>query len=391
MASLNAVDKHGQIETISNVLIVFFIFLFGVYSLISKSYSRFKADSTIVRFLFIYYLLMFSLQLFVHGIEVAQFISIFGYTVNTLIIIKFISPHIYENLEYYISIILGVTLVCAIPIILSIFGVREFLLLPITIKENYSVINVMASSGILEHPLYAGSTMMIGLIISVYRYYIRSGKRYILSFILLFIALMVTQARGAMLGTGIGVIFLYIVHSRMKYGTIERLGYVIIGLLGSSFSLLAVIQSNIGSKLLRLEYSLSGREIIWPWAIDMILKSPIVGYGLDSAANIKYLYAPKYIYNDDYAPDASFHNNFIDVASDYGLVVLIVYVSIFVVTFKNLFKMEYRIRLLLIPLLSSFIVSILFVNYQFGGVRFVSVIFTIIIGLSNQKRKSIIK
>jgi len=151
--------------------------------------------------------------------------------------------------------------------------------------------------------------------------------------------------------------------------------FVLIFLSFSPKSISDKIENTALGTYLRLNKGSSNRDIIWAFAADLIIKEPWAGYGVDAQKQVKWEYGGTEMYK--YAGDAGFHNAFIDVAIQYGLISALLYVLIFYVPL-NLVNNDLDKAVNAANIV--FLISILFVTYNIGGVRIISSVGTIFIG-----------
>ena len=89
-----------------------------------------------------------------------------------------------------------------------------------------------------------------------------------------------------------------------------------------------------------LEQDVSNRRFdIWGSGFEIFKKNPIVGIGYRNILPYALSEMPDtYIVNNDYANFDSFHNMFVDILAGQGIVGLIIFVVMFVLTMKDLWK-----------------------------------------------------
>lgn len=139
--------------------------------------------------------------------------------------------------------------------------------------------------------------------------------------VLSFITLGLTQSRGAILGTAVGLTALALVRERRVAWLVAAGGVVLVFLiiLGQGNALLEV--------LLRMDAksgTLASRIEVWQRGIWMVQDFPFTGIGIGTYNDIAHLMYPFFIA----APDelvAHAHNNLLQVAVDMGIPVLVAY------------------------------------------------------------------
>lgn len=139
------------------------------------------------------------------------------------------------------------------------------------------------------------------------------------------------------------------------------------------------------SLVLDIQRGGGGREYVYPAALSAIMKNPWIGYGPDGVYQA--------IVNEGGEKVAYYlgligtgaHNTFLDISLGYGLLSA----SFFILTLAAVFIRVFRANLtlsnksILIAAILSMISQTFAVSYSIGGVRYMSLVLTIIFGLAN--------
>ncbi len=122
---------------------------------------------------------------------------------------------------------------------------------------------------------------------------------------------------------------------------------------------------------LQLKKGMTGREVIWPLAWELMMEAPVVGWG----AEVKTVFARTNI------KWSSAHNSFLDFGIMYGLPGIVLYFFIFVAAFSFSFRKKDPLHRFLIPLIPSIFVLSLFSTFVAGGFSIGSVLTGIFLGM----------
>lgn len=166
----------------------------------------------------------------------------------------------------------------------------------------------------------------------------RWQERLLLSagFTLLMIILLITRSRGAWLGFGIGVLYLYFKTRSRMLVTLMLTGSIFV--LASDFVRNAFVSRITETSI--TDPSLAGRAMLWIAAIKVFSRNWLLGVGLENFRYAKHLYGfplPKH-----FAVRFNTHNLFLEVLTDLGLIGLILFVWLLGYTVINLERLSKR-------------------------------------------------
>ncbi len=118
-----------------------------------------------------------------------------------------------------------------------------------------------------------------------------------------------------------------------------------------------LVSASVLPAFLQLSKGMTGREVIWPLAWELILEFPVSGWGMGvedvfSRTGIKW---------------GSAHNSFLDVGLMYGLVGMLLYTLLFLFTMALVRRKDRKSREFLFPLLCSLFVLSAFTTFVVGG------------------------
>ena len=129
---------------------------------------------------------------------------------------------------------------------------------------------------------------------------------------------------------------------------------------------------------------LSYRGILWVFGLDLIKNNPLVGYGFLQSSN-ELAHSGLLDTIPTLSAGAPFHSTFIDNAVDSGLLSIFIYSMLFITPIIRARKYwpEKTQAKLIVAICYGILISAIFINYNIGGVRSVSITIAILLGLAN--------
>lgn len=158
-------------------------------------------------------------------------------------------------------------------------------------------------------------------------------------------------------------------------GRLTKLQYAL--LVGASLTIFTAFTDV--TAFLQLERGLTGREILWPVAVQALRARPLTGWGQDG---IEYLLRDVFDLRW-----ASFHNTILDFAVAYGLIAGSFYTLGLAILIGRTMGLRGPSREMWAPLTVSFIPLMLFTTLTLGGINYGSLFMTLILGAANAERR----
>jgi O-antigen ligase len=218
------------------------------------------------------------------------------------------------------------------------------------------------SASIFFDPNYFGVISAIGVIIL----FSQKGLHNKFFFFINILALYFSGSRSAMLGLIFVIVLYLLVLSGSKISKRTKvIGTTVLSIFILIFSI---------SGFFRFEYGLSGRTGLWVKAIKYIKSSPLYGHGEGSL--------PRLLESEKIS-HTSFHNYFLDNAVMYGVPIIIVIISIFLIILIKGFIHNVSPVILQVILLLFF--NMFFITISLGGLGAISLIFSIFLGICNYR------
>lgn len=128
---------------------------------------------------------------------------------------------------------------------------------------------------------------------------------------------------------------------------------------------------------------MSGRQYLWPAGISAMLDRPVTGYGVNSDLALEAIFVHGG-YKEDIGPTAV-HNGPLDLGVMAGFPAAILYISLFVISFRRLLisSMEPTTKRFFTAVMIVYIPANIFQAYTIGGISYGSLVFTISLGICN--------
>ncbi|MFJ7827548.1 O-antigen ligase family protein [Psychrobacillus sp. NPDC096623] len=196
----------------------------------------------------------------------------------------------------------------------------------LSVVEFYSI--KFSNSVFFEDPNNLASYLLVSIFItiglSVDNYFKYKYKYLFLAIQIL--GLVLTLSRSAYLAAGITVIIYLFAHKITNYKwLLLKIGLIFI-ILVNSFSLINSVNSVLNSDL-----SVLSRSGLWQVGLNMSISNPFLGVGIGNSSIVfnQYISSSLVLYNPH------FHNLFLTISAEIGLIGLIYFISIF---FKHLYK-----------------------------------------------------
>jgi O-antigen ligase len=135
--------------------------------------------------------------------------------------------------------------------------------------------------------------------------------------------------------------------------------------------------------LMILSRGMSGREVLWPVAIQVIRANPILGVGIGRAWETKFEFGGQIAAR--YGQGSGYHNFILDTAVMMGLPTAILGIVLIGVSLKRLLRTELdpHLKKVITSGATGMLVASFFVPYNIGGVRSTSFALTALLGLAN--------
>jgi O-antigen ligase len=287
--------------------------------------------------------------------------------------------------DAFVKIVAVGSALLAIPCYVGALGIDNIAGFPLSNKYSYSQFSgIVASGGIFEHAEGHSLQMAIGMFCCFYAWR-KSGKwLYAVCLAMTLAGLAVSQGRGALFGVMIAIAFCWLpeLFRRSQPLFIGSLALCLV------FPFLVWPQlSNIPgvASYLRMERGLSGRDVAWLYAIELVKEKPWTGYGFETAGELSEE-GHKELRSSGYSgAGTTFHNTFVTKAVELGLVTTFFYSLMYVVSLAriciptvHIFEQQLIRNVLVLSLTAS-----IFRDYNVGGVRSTAILVAVFLGLAN--------
>lgn len=311
----------------------------------------------IMFFLMILNTIIANLHLLNNPLNILSVLGMFFTAISVYIYIPSIVKK-YPNIKTNIFLTLNYFCVLLVIIGLFIYIKGNFL--------NYSLIYGRAAS-IYYDPNFLAMVLAINLILELLNERKHNIFKYIL-FFLSFVLIILTGSRGTLIGLIISLLSYIFIFS--NYKLVKKTLISILICIATYF----LINYLTSVDFFRIYQGSNGRIEMISYIYKLFKQSPIFGYGYSNVG--------LYLVNAGFA-NVSTHNSFVDFLFAFGLIPTILFVILifqnFIIAFKNKECPELVVSLVFIVFNMNTIL------YNFGGVGISSILFTLILGLINEK------
>jgi O-antigen ligase len=246
---------------------------------------------------------------------------------------------------------------------------------------NIPLVKLPATSSLFSDPNYFSIIPFLGFIGSLYL--IKSQKFSFLKKLgLLFLSglnlagIFFSYSRAAYLATFFLIVFLILMESNfVKKLILTTLIILSIFILFNTIQNIPQLQTFLGTERALF---LSGREILWPAAIEVLNTHPILGWGI---GNVDEIILSQNLPNSW----TSSHNSFLDFAIMCGIPVTLLYLLVIIISIKRLYylKSQRFDRKILLCSIFCMLIIMQFTTHTLGGVAFGSFVFSFLLGTAN--------
>lgn len=331
---------------------------------------------TFFKYLFAYYFFDILLQLFFHNINLGELIFYFANHLTSFMLLYVFSRIFYDNKSYFLQInhfifsLLYLSLLFGV--LDSINAINFNFLAPSKEIENYNFWIFSNTSGLMEHQISFGISMLILLSTALI-----IKKSNLLNLIAISIGVFISFSRTSYLLLALSIFaWLY-----LKNYLSKNLIFLIIFFLITIVFLVDFTNIEIFNNLLRLDKGLSGREVIFatyfliPWSWSDIL----FGLGYGNLFSIRDAILTDFEFGVREFQFKAIHNLYLNVFANSGIILFITYfgsqLHLYYQHIKK--KKEFFQQITIIALI--FFIGNFFVEFKLGGIRIISFYFTLIL------------
>jgi len=352
---LSGITAKFPIIIIHNAVTYFFAgycIVTFIYSLIYKKniYNKFLVSWIVI---WLIWILISGVNSNYPTLVYMPIIRSFIFFITLLVIYRYIVS--IKRMDYILLSFKYIGIVIALSIIIE-FGLANFQLF-----NSHG--SLMRYSGIYSGVNAAGYVISISIIVTFYHWINKKQNNDIYSFIIMFLGMMLTGSRAALVLVLFTFLFFFFGKMINKKIFVSAIVFIISGFL------FCLMKFNSILSLLRLDSGNNGRTEIWESAINVIKEYPIFGcgYGALQMESIKYLKGD--INNLAFqATLGNAHNLFLGISAEVGLIglfillILLFYVLIKLVNGNQINKLnsKYNIYRILLSFFIAFLIRSLF-------------------------------
>ena len=374
-------------ETVFSILTIFLLIILSLrfyFKTNIKPYFIFKYN----KFIIAYFFCLYILNLIYHPINISTLFRLLAYTLVSISAYIIIPYYLFINnvlREKFFKIIVFFTMILSITILWPTVIGNSFFGIPISLKTGYSFLGFYASGGILSHPLTAGTQIVLGIGLCIYLFKVKHNVLYMILIVFMLFVLMITQARGAVFALSVGVLY-FLLPNKVSKSNIMILVFIPISIILVFIFVIPFVKNiDILNQFFRLDGNIfSYREILWAFGLDLIIKSPLVGYGFLHSSN-ELAHSGLLDAIPTLSAGAPFHSTFVDNAVDSGLLSTFIYLMLFItpIVRARMYWPGKNQAKLIVAIFYGILISAIFINYNIGGVRSISITIALLLGLAN--------
>ncbi len=258
----------------------------------------------------------------------------FFYSVSLLanIVFAIYCARKYQLREFFYLITKTVILVCLFGIILFLLGYEKTLFIDPLSRSNFLGFNPI--KGLFSHKIYSG--VYSSLIIPFIFVYFHGIRRVSLLLLVLFSVAISGSATGLLLALfTLAAMFFserilkYKINSYNLLIAIVTVVFVLVFITTSS----AFIFESVGR-----DADLTGRTELWGWAFWFFGKSPVVGWGYLGIFSDALNAPSQIIFKGSYYKAPHFHNSYLQVLAELGIIGFTVFIYYFIGVVKRVFS-----------------------------------------------------
>jgi O-antigen ligase len=247
-----------------------------------------------------------------------------------------------------------------------------------SLQWKIPLLDIPPSRSVLRDQNFFALTTYIGVITSLYGFRIKGlvlpRPFWFLIVTCHLIAMLFAYSRAAFLAFGVTVLIWILTVRRLGVAARSIMG---IGLgIGISSGIVWGLRNNAISSFLQVNMSLTGRELMWPLAVNLIAEKPFVGWGVGNLEGIFLDYSDKWV---------SSHNTFLDFSMMTGVAGGVALGIFILASIRNLFggKKHLLEKRFLLSALAGLLIINQFITFTPGGIGFGCVVFTLMLGQAN--------
>jgi len=361
--------------SIYSTFVLLLTFLF--FNLLNNSSIKyFLSFLTFFKYLFAFYFFDILLQLFFHNINLGELIFYSANHLTSFMLLYVFSRIFYDNKSYFLEInhfiYLLLYLSLLVGILDSINAINFNFLAPSKEIENYNFWIFSNTSGLMEHQISFGISMLVLLSTTLI-----IKKSNLLNLIVISIGVFISFSRTSYL-----ILFLsFFAWLYLKKYLSKNLIFLIIFFLITIVFFVDFTNIDFFNNLLRLDKGLSGREVIFatyfliPWSWSDIF----FGLGYGNLFSIRDSILTDFEFGLSEFQFKAIHNLYLNIFANSGIMLFITYfgaqLHFYYQHIKK--KKEFFQQITIIALI--FFIGNFFVEFKLGGIRIISFYFSLIL------------
>ena len=373
--SLYIIRSNDSAYIIFYSLFLVCLFFASIYYLNKTKIQEIQSFLSFFKYLFYFYLFDFFLQAFYHQIGFTALLMHSATSVSAILCIFLFSKIIEYDEDFikankFIFYLLNFSLF--IGILDSLGALNTNILTPSKIIDSYNFGIFNNTAGLMEHQISFGISGVFLFAITALLNKVKLQNFFYI--IILTIGIFISFARTAYLLFFL-CLFTYIIHKKIIPKTIF---YPLLAVFLCSLFFVNFYEIDIINQILRLERGFSGREYI----VGFFLTLPfdfnqlLFGFGYQNIFDIRESILTDFEYNLEGLQFRSFHNLYLSTTVNSGILLASLYFISQIKIYYSFISDKSNFSSHALMVMIIFIVGNLFVEFRVGGIRIISLYFS---------------
>jgi len=275
----------------------------------------------------------------------------------------------------FLTLIISCTSVIAVLGSLGITSVGVY-------RSRIPIIGLPFTKSIFMDANYFAVIASVGLVSAIHGYSISREKStrfiYALGCLLNLLGVLLSYSRAGYLAV-LGAALLWFFTSR-RIARSWKIGLLAIGIITAPLYVNSLLNSQAFQEFFQVQQGLTGREILWPSALQAIAERPVLGWGIGSVDDVIIAKVGRW---------TSSHNTYLDFGIMTGMLGLAAFLWVIIASIWPLLSRErstYSQRRFLLTVLFLFFILSNFITFTPGGASFASFLYALALGEANSLR-----
>lgn len=366
---LGLLGVYSNFDFASNSLSFYAFPILYFISFIYLLYEKFSSNLLFIRFSFLLLFLPFLSSLLSY--DPLSSVQSLAYVFFNLIFVYLCVKRLNSNGLFSILLI-SLKFISILSLIL--FYIYPDLVIYYDPLNRSNILGFFNFKGLYPHKITAGLYNILGVILSLY-FYMMNRLYFNLVWGIVFILLVLVSGSSlSVLCLIIFFIYLYLSYFFSYKIIIKYFSIILISFSSIIFILFMFDAKSLLFLFLGRDEGLTGRSVIWKFGLNYILEHPFLGSGFNVFFNYENPNSPaiSLLHDMQYYSAPSFHNGFIQILAETGVISGSIFIFILVSTWWFYFKNDFRYS-------SSILILIIFSNFASSLFLDFNILFTFLV------------